>query len=213
MSENDAYQVGRFYTGVRRLQIVIGTWHDGTSIPGGPYTLTQIMGMVIVGVAGWFTRDFWDVPFITFVIFWLAFTVGVGLLIGKLPAGKRSLVNLLNCLGRLISRPGTGRWKSRPVPRSFTTATSAETIHRNDASEKDQGRDDSAVMADADDGGDQAAEEVPPSEAAGITRLPRRKTTAQARGETPAAVAALGPTATGLDLLQAAPQRPESPRD
>lgn len=212
MSENDAYQVGRFYTGVRRLQIVIGTWHDGTPIPGGPYTLTQIMAMVIVGLAGWFTQDFWDVPFIVFVVFWLATTVGVGLLIGKLPAGKRSLVNFLNCLGRLISRPALGRWKSRPVPPSFTTATSTEPAHQDEASEKISDRDDTAATGSAGDNEGRSGPDDLPQEGEQITRLPRRKTTAQARGETPAAVAALGPTATGLDLLQATSQRPEAPR-
>ena len=56
MAERDEErEVARFYTRSRRFPKFIGRLHDGTKIPGGPYTLTQgvVLAIVLVGAVSY----------------------------------------------------------------------------------------------------------------------------------------------------------------
>ena len=52
-------EVARFYTRSRRFPKFIGRLHDGTKIPGGPYTLTQGVVLAIVLVVALMTQSVW----------------------------------------------------------------------------------------------------------------------------------------------------------
>jgi hypothetical protein len=55
----DRADIARYYTRGVRFPRLIGKTHDGTRVPGGPYTLTQGVGGLVVFLGGWWTRPLW----------------------------------------------------------------------------------------------------------------------------------------------------------
>lgn len=116
MSEEPTHETGRFYTASRNFKQLLGVFHDGTPIPGGPYTMTQVVVGVVVAIAAWMTRWAWgghwlfDVP-VTLAVAWGALWVT-----GKLPSSRRSVVNTLNSIWELVSSSRHGTLKGRPFP-------------------------------------------------------------------------------------------------
>jgi hypothetical protein len=55
----DGTATARYYTRGVRFPRLIGQTHDGTRIPGGPYTLTQGVGGLVAFLGGWWTRPLW----------------------------------------------------------------------------------------------------------------------------------------------------------
>ena len=120
MEENrndDRLMTGRFYTSARRFKQVLGSLPDGTKIPGGPYTYTQIGVMVGTLIAGWITRGVWGSgSAVGDLVLLVAIAVGAGFIVGKMPASRRSPLRLLGSIFALLSHPGPGgRWRGRPL--------------------------------------------------------------------------------------------------
>lgn len=116
-SRNDHQMIGRFYTSARRFKEVLGSLPDGTKIPGGPYTYAQIGFMIGTLVLGWMTRALWGTDSaIGDLIILLAIAVGLGYLLGKMPASRRNPLKLLGSALVLLThpRPG-GNWRGRPL--------------------------------------------------------------------------------------------------
>lgn len=108
---------GRFFTAARRFQQRIGAWPDGTKIPGGPYTHTQVGVMVGVLIAGWATMPLWgaDSPVRDFLIL-ISVAYGTAFLIGKAPMPRRNIFGLAGSCVALLMHPGAGgRYKGRPL--------------------------------------------------------------------------------------------------
>jgi len=57
--EKQQTEVARFYTRSRKFPRLIGRLHDGTKIPGGPYTVTQAIVAAVVLALGLVTRGLW----------------------------------------------------------------------------------------------------------------------------------------------------------
>lgn len=116
-SRNDQQMIGRFYTSARRFKQVLGSLPDGTKIPGGPYTYTQIGTMLATLVLGWMSRGIWGTDSaIGDLIILLTVAVGVAFLLGKMPTSRRSPIKLLASIIVLLSHPGPGgNWKGRPL--------------------------------------------------------------------------------------------------
>lgn len=114
MADSDHSDVGRFYTRSRRFPKLIGRLHDGTRIPGGPYTVTQaILGAVAFGVAN-LTRSVWgtgsillDLP-VAVGAAW-----GIAWVAGRIPATRRSLLSVIAGAVRAYTRPGDGSYRGR----------------------------------------------------------------------------------------------------
>lgn len=109
-------EIARFYTRSRKFPRLIGRLHDGTKIPGGPYTITQGVVFAILLTLGLATRGLWgtgsiliDLP-LTGVVAW-----GGAWGAGRLPATRRNAASLL--LGALgaMTRTGAGRYLDRTV--------------------------------------------------------------------------------------------------
>lgn len=108
--------VAKFYTRARRFPKLIGKLHDGTRIPGGPYTLTQvIIGGLFLFVAMQ-TRPLWtwgsliiDLPLV------LATTWGVAWVFGLIPQTNRNILSVAASGLAAFSSPLNGRFKGRPV--------------------------------------------------------------------------------------------------
>ena len=86
-------EIARFYTRSRRFPKMIGRMTDGSRIPGGPYTLTQVGfgGVALMGLL--MTRTLWSTGA---TLLDLAITVGVAWgvtwLVGFIPMTRRNLV-------------------------------------------------------------------------------------------------------------------------
>lgn len=107
-------EVGRFYTQIRRFKKVIGRFHDGTKIPGGPYGLAQVAFAAIAGVALNLTRGIWttgnvlidmvSIVLLTWAVAWIS---------GKLPATKRNPATLLLDAGKAAVAPAEGKYQGK----------------------------------------------------------------------------------------------------
>lgn len=107
-------EVARFYTRSRRFPKVIGRLHDGTRIPGGPYTITQaVVGGIVVMIA-LTTRAQWgtgtiivDLP-LCLLIAW-----GAAWGAGRIPITRRNLVSVIVGGVTAVLRPFEGRYKEQ----------------------------------------------------------------------------------------------------
>jgi len=109
--------IGRFYTSARRFQQRIGAWPDGSKIPGGPYTYTQVGVMVGVLILGWSTMGAWGSgsPIGNFLMLVLI-AYGAGLLVGRMPKTRRNVLGLAGSGIALLTHPGAGgRYRGRPL--------------------------------------------------------------------------------------------------
>lgn len=117
-------KVGRFFTSARKFKQLIGVMPDGTSIPGGPYTVTQFVVALVVGAFGFLFRalGLWGGNFLvdTFVIAIFAAAAGYG--VGKMPVARRSLVHMFtSCLDLFFVDAG-GYWRGEPLPSHLVPA-------------------------------------------------------------------------------------------
>lgn len=115
MSSTDQ-QVVRWYTRARRFPQLIGRTPDGTRIPGGPYTITQVTAAGVLMFLGLKTTSLWARYGLVGNGLLLAGVVyGLVFLLGKIPLGSRSPLALGAGAWRAISAPSAGRYGGRPV--------------------------------------------------------------------------------------------------
>lgn len=105
---SEEIESAKFYTRARRIPILIGRLHDGTAIPGGPYTITQLAvggGSALVMAK---TTAIWAVfGLLINVVVFVAVVLGLTFLAGRLPStGRNPIAWAADGLGLLISTPG-----------------------------------------------------------------------------------------------------------
>jgi len=109
-------EVAQFYTRSRKFPRLIGRLHDGTKIPGGPYTVTQGIVAAVLLALGLVTRGLWgtgtilvDIPIVLLVAWGGAWGAG------RLPATRRNVASiLLGAFGAAFS-PTTGKYQEQTV--------------------------------------------------------------------------------------------------
>lgn len=114
--EKQQTEVARFYTRSRKFPRLIGRLHDGTKIPGGPYTVTQAIVAAVVLALGLVTRGLWgtgtilvDIPIVLLVAWGGAWGAG------RLPATRRNIGSiLLGAVGAMF-RPAAGKYREQTV--------------------------------------------------------------------------------------------------
>lgn len=114
--EKQQTEVARFYTRSRKFPRLIGRLHDGTKIPGGPYTVTQaIVGAVLLAL-GLVTRGLWgtgtilvDIPIVLLVAWGGAWGTG------RLPATRRNVGSILFGAVGAMFRPAAGKYREQTV--------------------------------------------------------------------------------------------------
>lgn len=115
MSENAAERV-KWYTLARKFPQLIGRTPDGARIPGGPYTVTQAIGGMIVLAFGYYSMGVWA-SFGTlgnYAVLLLA-TGGTIIGLGKVPLGARSPVSIALGVVKAAGAPRTGRLRGKAV--------------------------------------------------------------------------------------------------
>lgn len=122
MSQQPEYLVGKFYTAARKFKQLIGQLPDGTTIPGGPYTLTQFVPALIIVVL--FGLKAWIFGFGSM----LSFLIQTGIialiavfsvfLLGKLPPTRRSIFHLISTYPALVTSSRYGYWVGKPLEKT-----------------------------------------------------------------------------------------------
>lgn len=109
-------QIVRWYTRARRFPQLIGRTPDGARLPGGPYTIPQVLAGAGVFVAGSMTRSVWGAwGTVGDTLFLLAAAGIVGFLVGKVPLGGRNPFTAgLGAISALTAPP-RGKVAGRPV--------------------------------------------------------------------------------------------------
>lgn len=123
--ESEKFETVKYYTRARRFPQLLGRMPDGTKIPGGPYTVQQLVAAIAIIVIGGMTIGTWGV-FGGFgniaVLFGSAFGAAFG--IGRLPMNGRNPMYAVVGLFRSFNAPTTGRYKGGPIrlrrPRTVT---------------------------------------------------------------------------------------------
>lgn len=116
MSNDAQFEVVKWYTRARRFPQLIGRTPDGTKIPGGPYTFTQVLGGAAFLVVAWQTLPVWGAfglignAMVMLVATWLLI---VGL--GRIPIGARNPLSLAEGAVRALTAPAAGRVGGREV--------------------------------------------------------------------------------------------------
>ncbi len=109
-------EIARFYTRSRRFPKMIGRMTDGSRIPGGPYTLTQVGFGGVALLVLLVTRTQWSTGV---VLLDLALTVGVAWgvtwLVGLIPMTRRNLFMAFMDAVAAMFKPHGGRYQERTI--------------------------------------------------------------------------------------------------
>jgi hypothetical protein len=109
-------EIARFYTRSRRFPKMIGRMTDGSRIPGGPYTLTQVGFGGVALMVLLMTRTLWSTGA---TLLDLAITVGVAWgvtwLVGLIPMMRRNLVLAFVDATAAMLKPHGGRYQERTI--------------------------------------------------------------------------------------------------
>lgn len=110
-------EIARFYTRSRRFPKLIGRMTDGSRIPGGPYTMTQVLSGGMVFLVAMVTRNLWttDAMLLDLMIT-AAITYAAIFVVGFLPLTRRNLVAAFMGAVSAIFRPVEGKYQGK-VPR------------------------------------------------------------------------------------------------
>lgn len=116
MSEQHTPSVARFYTAARRIPVLIGKI-NGARIPGGPYTLTQIVVGGIVLWIGYKTAGLWGAglyPLVRMTVL-AGIAFGATWATGKIPTTRRRLMDLASDFSAALSLPELGTYQGKRI--------------------------------------------------------------------------------------------------
>src|SRR5690606_4843782 len=118
MSDDESVETVKYYTRARKFPQLLGRMPDGTKIPGGPYTVQQLIVAITIIVIGGMSIDTWGVfGFFGNLALLFGSAFGAVFLIGRLPMNGRNPFYALIGLFRAIGAPSTGRYQGRPIRR------------------------------------------------------------------------------------------------
>lgn len=123
-------ETARFYTKSRRFPKMIGRMNDGSRIPGGPYTLTQVGvgGAVLLVLI--VTRDvLWGTGEILVDLLLIAlFALASLWLVGLLPITRRNVLLALIAAVAAMFKPFRGRYQGQPIRLAAPHGTGGSTL-------------------------------------------------------------------------------------
>lgn len=132
MSDSD---VVRFYTGARKFPFFVGKLGD-FRLPGGPYTLTQMLTAAAVIAVGKWSIGVWGShmrPLVAWVVL-LVIGVGAGVLVGRIPFGGRNPLLIAWGIVGYFDAPAWGTRRGREVRIGKTRRVKVRCSQRRDES-------------------------------------------------------------------------------
>lgn len=142
--QDQGFLVGKFYTAARRFKQLIGVAPDGTVIPGGPYTVTQFVLLVLTFCTLWLMRNMglWGNQILVDLVIMAAVSIGVGWIAGKIPSTRRNPLRMLNGVYAALTYRKGGYWKGQPLVtmrmRFKPHATMNPVVHQEEPPSVDQ---------------------------------------------------------------------------
>lgn len=116
MSSADSTEVGRFYTRARKVKKMLGKLHDGSKIPGGPYTLTQGAAGVVTGFLALNTNGLWTTRMsIVDIVLGVLAMWGVAWAVGRLPSTNRNPALALVDASGAVFKPAMGSYRGETL--------------------------------------------------------------------------------------------------
>ncbi|MFE5339734.1 hypothetical protein ACFQ80_05915 [Isoptericola sp. NPDC056578] len=110
-------RAARWYTRARRIPILIGRTSEGSKIPGGPYTLGQVIAFFAIVFGLWKTIKFWAVfDGVTNATIFIAIVAGAVYGMGKLPRSGRNPLSWTVDFAALTLRAPGGKVNGKPLP-------------------------------------------------------------------------------------------------
>lgn len=109
-------EVVKWYTRARRFPRLVGRTHTGGKIWGGPYTITQVVGAVVVVIVMLNTTSLWAKGSVfTNVAILAGITYAVVFALGKMPPDARNPLSVLAGAAGALVTPRQGRQGGRPL--------------------------------------------------------------------------------------------------
>jgi hypothetical protein len=132
-------EVFKFFTGARRIPLMVGRLASGEKIWGGPYKITQFVAGGVAAVAVYTLYNLGvghSGNLITDLVYGAAIVAGVIFLFGKIPSTKRNLLSMVLSFVNFYGAPTAGRYRGRSfaLPRRRhrrrpVAAASARVVH------------------------------------------------------------------------------------
>lgn len=107
--------VGRCYTKARRHPTVVGRWPGGGRMPGGPYTVQQLVVMGASFGLLYVTRGLWGVFWVVDVVVLVVVPFALGMVVRRIHVDGRSPLAVAASLAVACMAPGQGRMAGRPL--------------------------------------------------------------------------------------------------
>ena len=110
MSEVEQVEVAKWYTHVRRIPIMLGSFSDGSKVPGGPYSISQAAGGLVFFIAARATSGLWSLTGVAVLDLVLAAAAawGVAWGVGRIDTKGRNPLRILAGLYRVLAAPSEG---------------------------------------------------------------------------------------------------------
>ncbi len=116
MGEQPTIERVKWFTLARKFPQLIGRTPDGARIPGGPYTITQALGGLVVLVVGYYSMGLWaNFGVLGNYVVLLSLTGAVVFGLGRIPLGSRNPAAIGMGAFRALSAPPRGRVRGRAV--------------------------------------------------------------------------------------------------
>jgi len=116
VSEQPTIERVKWFTLARKFPQLIGRTPDGARIPGGPYTITQAIGGLVVLVVGYYSMGLWaNFGVLGNYVVLLSLTGAVVFGLGRIPLGSRNPAAIGMGAFRALSAPPRGRVRGRAV--------------------------------------------------------------------------------------------------
>lgn len=112
----DQGEVVKYFTRARKFPMLLGRMPDGTKIPGGPYTVQQLLAAIAVLTGGSLSMGWWGIfGGIGNVVLLLGAAFGAVFVVGRIPLHGRNPFYAVAGLYRAMNAPSTGRYQGRPI--------------------------------------------------------------------------------------------------
>lgn len=116
MSDENNPRAHKFFTGARRIPLMVGRFATGEKIPFGPYRITQFVVAGVVLVLCKLTNPLWTSGnILADVATGAAIVVVAGVISGRIPLTKRSAFAMGRSLLQALSAPAEGAVRRAPI--------------------------------------------------------------------------------------------------
>lgn len=107
-------EVAKFFSRARRIPMLIGKMPDGSKIWGGPYTVYQLMALVITGAGLYLFHGMWSTgAILADLVVAAVIAMSAALLAGQIPLDARNPTGLVSSFSNALKAPRTGTYHGK----------------------------------------------------------------------------------------------------